>query len=276
VKEGSMNPRGPHIRDLFDLSGRVAMVTGGAQNLGLDMAEALGEAGADLVITSREAQKAERVAGELAERLGVKVLPLGLNVVDEAAVATAFTRVQDECGRLDVLVCNAGGAKLTGGTSTDTMAPADWDYVTQVNLRGTFLCCQAALPLMKAQGGGSIISIASISGMVGRDRWVYEGSPDMVPNMTCYSAAKAGLIGFMHDLAAENGKYGVRVNCISPGGFERGQPEDFIRRYSKQTPLGRMGQDGTDLKGAVVFLASDASGYVTGVNLPVDGGFTMW
>ncbi len=271
-----MARRGPHIKDLFDLSGKVAMVTGGAQNLGLDMAEALGDAGADLVITSRELPKAEAKAAELREYLGVKVLPLGLNVVDEEAVAAAFAAVMAEYGRLDVLVCNAGGVKLTGGTSTDTMAAADWDYVTEVNLRGTFLCCRAALQIMKAQGHGSIVTIASISGMVGRDRWVYEGSPNMVPNMTVYSAAKSGIMGFTRDLAAENGRFGVRVNSISPGGFERGQPEEFIRRYSKQTPLGRMGQDGTDLKGAVVFLASDAAGYVTGINLPVDGGFTMW
>jgi NAD(P)-dependent dehydrogenase (short-subunit alcohol dehydrogenase family) len=271
-----MARRGPHIKELLDLSGKVAMVTGGAQNLGLDMAEALGDAGADLVITSREPAKAESTAARLRKYLAGKVLPLGLNVVDEESVAAAFAAVMAEYGRLDVLVCNAGGAKLTGGTSTDTMAAADWDYVTEVNLRGTFLCCRAALPIMKVQGSGSIIVIASISGMVGRDRWVYGGSPDMVPNMTVYSAAKSGLIGFTRDLAAENGQFGVRVNAISPGGFERGQPEEFIKRYSKQTPLGRMGKDGTDLKGAVVFLASDAAGYVTGVNLPVDGGFTMW
>ena len=271
-----MDRRGPHINELFDLTGKVAMVTGGAQNLGLDMAEALGEAGADLVITSREPAKAEAKAAELCEYLGVRVLPLGLNVIDEEAVAAAFAAVMTEYGRLDVLVCNAGGAKLTGGHNTDTIAASDWDYVVEVNLRGTFLCCRAAVPIMKQQGSGSIVIIASISGMVGRDRWVYEGSPDMIPNMNVYSAAKSGLIGYMRDVAAENGKYGIRVNCISPGGFERGQPEEFIRRYSKQTPLGRMGKDGTDLKGAVVYLASAASGYVTGVNLPVDGGFTMW
>jgi NAD(P)-dependent dehydrogenase (short-subunit alcohol dehydrogenase family) len=271
-----MPARGPHLRELFDLSGRVALVTGGAQNLGLDMAEALGEVGADLVITSRQLEKAEKTAAALREQLGVRVLPLGLNVIEEEAVQAAFERVMAEYGRLDVLVCNAGGARLTGGFNTDTMAVSDWDYVVEVNLRGTFLCCRAAVPIMKAQGGGSIIIIASISGMVGRDRWVYEGSPDMIPNMNVYSAAKSGLIGYMRDVAAENGPYGIRVNCISPGGFERGQPEEFIRRYSKQTPLQRMGKDGTDLKGAVAYLASDAAGYVTGVNLPVDGGFTAW
>lgn len=271
-----MNPRGPHIRELFDLSGRVAMVTGGAQNLGLDMAEALGEAGADLVITSRQLGKAETAAESLRQHLQRRVLPLGLDVVDEQSVGFAFEQVMAEYGRLDVLICNAGGAKLTGGATTDTMAVEDWDYVVEVNLRGTFLCCKAAVPIMKAQGSGSIVIIASMSGMIGRNRWVYEGSPDMIPNMTVYSAAKSGLIGLTRDLAAENGKYGIRANSISPGGFERSQPEEFIRRYNSLTPLGRMGKDGTDLKGAAVFLASDASAYVTGVNLPVDGGFTMW
>lgn len=272
-----MVPRGPHIKQLFDLTGRVALVTGGAQNLGLDMAEALGEAGATLLITSRQAEKAEQKAAELSTQLGAPVLGLGLEVTDEGSVTAAFERIAAQYGRLDVLVCNAGGAKLTGdGTATERMLPADFEYVARVNILGAFLCCRAALPLMKTQHSGSIVIIASISGMVGRDRWVYEGSPDMIPNMTAYSAAKSGLIGFMRDLAAENGKHGVRVNCISPGGFERGQPEEFIRRYSRQTPLGRMGKDGTDLKGAVVYLASDAAGYVTGQNLAVDGGFTAW
>ncbi len=270
-------PRGPHIHELFDLTGRVAMVTGGAQNLGLDMAEALGEAGADLVITSREAAKAERAATELADHCGVQVVPLVLNVLDEPAVEHAFERILDEFGRLDVLVNNAGGARLTsGGVTTDTRSIEDFEAVIRLNIIGTFLCCRAAIPVMRDGGGGSIINIASISGMVGRDRWVYEGSEDMVPNMCDYSTAKAGIIGYTRDLAAENARHGIRVNAISPGGFERGQPQEFIRRYNSHVMLGRMGRDGVDLKGAVVFLASDASAYVTAVNLPVDGGFTAW
>ncbi len=271
-----MSRRGPHVRELFSLAGKVAMVTGGAQNLGLDMAEALGEAGADLVITSRSVDKAEQAGADLASYLDVRVLPLALDVTDEAAVEGAFRRVMDEYGRLNVLVNNAGGARVSGGgVSTDTRLIDDWDYVINVNLRGTFLCCRQALPLMREQDGGAIINIGSISGMVGRDRWVYVGS-EMVPNMTDYTAAKGGIIAFTRDLAAENGRYGIRVNSISPGGFERGQPEEFIRRYNKQTILGRMGRDGVDLKGAVVYLASDASAYVTGHNLVVDGGFTSW
>ena len=272
-----MAPRGTHFKHLFDLTGRTAMITGGAQNLGLDMAEALAEAGADLVITSRLPEKTEAAAAELKSYLPVKILPLGLDVSDEGSVQRAFTHVREEFGRLDVLVSNAGGARLTGeGSTTEKMSVDDWDYVIRVNMRGTFLCCREALGLMQPARSGSIIIIASISGMVGRDRSVYDGSPGMIPNMTAYSGAKSGLIGFMRDLAAENGKYGIRVNCISPGGFERGQPEEFIRRYSRQTPLGRMGRDGTDLKGAVAYLASDAAGYVTGHNLAVDGGFTAW
>lgn len=273
-----MPARGPHISKLFDLTGRIAMVTGGAQNLGLDMAEALGEAGADLVITSREVDKAEEMAAELRERVGVRVLPLALDINDAASVQAAFARVEEEYGRLDVLVNNAGGTRLSedSGVSVEERSPEDFAYVVHLNIVGTFHCCREAVRIMKRQGHGSIINVGSISGMVGRDRWVYEGSEDMIPNMSDYTAAKGAIIAYTRDLAAENGRHGIRVNCISPGGFERGQPEEFIRRYNSHTMLGRMGRDGTDLKGAVVYLASDASAYVTAHNLPVDGGFTSW
>jgi len=266
-----------NVWDLFSLKGKVAMVTGGAQNLGLQMAEALGEAGADLAITSREQDKAQRVAAELAERLGVKVLPLALDVMDEAAVESVIDRVISEYGKLDVLVNNAGGGRFTGGgVDAHERSVEDWDYVIALNMRGTFLCCRKACQIMKDHGGGSIINIASMSGVVGRDRSVYEGSPDMIPNLVDYTAAKGGVIAFTKDLAANMAKFGIRVNAISPGGFERGQPEEFIRRYNQQTMLGRMGRDGRDLKGAAVFLASAASDYVTAHNLVVDGGFIEW
>lgn len=273
-----MTARGPHISRLFDLTGRVAMVTGGAQNLGLDMAEALAEAGADLAITSRDCDKCAAIARDLAERTGRRVLALALDIQDADQVEEVVSRVVDEYGRLDVLVNNAGGARLTEGTgiTVDERSPEDFEYVIRLNIVGTFHCCRAAVRVMKQQGSGSIINVGSISGMVGRDRWVYEGSESMVPNMSDYTAAKGGIIAYTRDLAAEVGKHGIRVNCISPGGFERGQPEEFIRRYNSHVMLGRMGRDGTDLKGAVVYLASDASGYVTALNLAVDGGFTSW
>jgi NAD(P)-dependent dehydrogenase (short-subunit alcohol dehydrogenase family) len=271
-----MGSRGPHIKELFDLSGRVAMVVGGAQNLGLDMAEALAEAGADLAITSRSAEKADVVAAELSEHTGARVIGTVMSVDNETSVKAGFRYVAEQYGRLDVLVTTAGGARMSGGDSSVMgRLAADFEAVVLLNIRGTFLCCREAICMMLPARKGSIITVGSISGMVGRDRSVYIGS-DMVPNMADYSAAKGGVIALTRDLAAEVGKWGIRVNCISPGGFERGQPAEFIRRYNAQTMLGRMGKDGQDLKGAVVYLASDASGYVTGQNLAVDGGFTAW
>ena len=263
-----------NVMDMFRLDGRVAMVTGGAQNLGLDMARALGEAGADLAITSRDLAKAEGRAAELREELGRRVLPIQLDATDPAAVDAAFDRAMAEYGRLDVLVNNCGGG--TGTEDFEDRPRERFDHCVNINLNATYFCSQRAVRVMKQQRSGSIVNIASISGMVGRDRWVYEGSPDMVPNSVDYTTVKAGVIGMTKDLAAYVGKWNIRVNSISPGGFERGQPEEFIRRYNKQTILGRMGKDGRDLKGAVVLLASDAGDYITGQNLPVDGGFTTW
>ena len=263
-----------HVMKLFRLDGRVAMVTGGCQNLGLDMATALGEAGADLAITSRVAEKAEKKAPELADALKVRVLPVALDVTDEATVGAAFDRVVQEYGRLDILVNNAGGSQ--GKAPFESRTRSDWDAIVAKNLTGTWLCCRRAVNVMKEQESGCIINIASISGMGGRDRSVYIGSPDMVPNSVDYTSVKAGVIGMTKDVAACAGQFGIRANAISPGGFERGQPPEFIRRYNAQTMLGRMGEDGRDLKGAVVYLASEAGAYVTGHNLAVDGGFTAW
>lgn len=264
----------PHVMDLLRLNGRVAMVTGGAQNLGWDIACALAEAGADVVLTSRILEKAETRAHALAADTGVRILPLALDVTDEASVDAAFARVAEAFGKLDILVNNAGSGSPKAEFTERTRA--DWDASLALNLTGTFLCSQRAARMMIPRRSGCIINIASISGMIGRDRSVYEGSPDMTPNSVVYSTVKGGVIAFTRDLAAVLGRYGIRVNCISPGGFERGQPAEFIRRYGAQTMLGRMGRDGVDLKGAVVYLAGDAAAYVTGHNLVVDGGFTAW
>lgn len=262
-----------NVMKMFRLDGRVAMVSGGCQNLGLDMAEALGEAGADLAITSRQLEKAEEKAKELAQALGVRVLPLALDVTSEPSVDAAFDKLESFFGKLDILVNNAGGGR--GKAPFEQRPKADWDHVLSANLTGTFLCSRRAIRIMLRQRSGCIINIASMSGLIGRDRRVYEGS-DMVPNSVDYSSAKAGVIGLTKDLAAYAGPRGIRVNAISPGGFERGQPAEFIKRYSAAAMLGRMGQDGRDIKGAVVYLASDAAAYVTGHNLVVDGGFSVW
>ncbi|HOJ39077.1 MAG TPA: SDR family oxidoreductase [bacterium] len=264
----------PHIMELFSLKGKVALVTGGCQNLGLDAAVALGQAGATLVITSRNEEKARETAQQLEKNIGVEVLGIKLEVTGEQSVRDVFQQVADRYHRLDILVNNAGGHPPGSTGRVEDEPVSAWKGFLEVNLTGTFLCLREAAKIMMKQRSGSIINIASVTSLVGRDRSVYAGTE--MKNPIGYTASKAGVLGLTYDAAAYLGQYGIRVNAISPGGFQRGQPESFIRAYSEKTMLGRMGRDGYDLKGAIVFLASEASAYVTGHNLVVDGGFTRF
>ena len=196
-----------------------------------------------------------------------------LDITNEQSVQLAFQAVIERFGHLDVLVNNAGGhgPGSTGDLVGESFAA--WEGFVNANLHGTFLVMREAAKLMVPRKKGSIINIASISSLIGRDRSIYADCEGM-KNPIGYTAAKAGVIGLTVDAAALLGPDGIRVNAISPGGFERGQPPVFIQRYSDRTMLGRMGRTGIDLKGPVVFLASEASCYVTGHNLVVDGGFT--
>ncbi|MBM3798228.1 MAG: SDR family oxidoreductase [Acidobacteria bacterium] len=261
---------------LFSLKGRIALVTGGAKHLGHAMAAALAAAGASLIVTSRSLQAARLAATALASRHGVPVLPLALDQTDIRSVAKAFGAAGRWQGRVDILVNNAGGGGNRRPRDFLSRAPRDAEELMQTNLAGTLHCCQEAARIMVRQGQGRIINIASIAGMVGRDRRMYQRSR-MNGQAVDYAAAKAGVIGMTRDLAAVLGPQGITVNAISPGGFAREDlPRKFIRDYSARTPLGRMGREDTDLCGAVVFLAADASAYVTGHNLVVDGGFSIW
>jgi NAD(P)-dependent dehydrogenase (short-subunit alcohol dehydrogenase family) len=262
------------VMDSFRLDGQVALVTGGARTLGYDMAEALAEAGCHLAITSREQAHAESAAGKLRDAYSIDVLPLALDVRDYDQVADVARRIGQWKGRIDVLINNAGGGAGKGPRHLFERDPADIVELIEVNLLGTLYCCKEVGKIMQQQGRGKIINIASIAGMVGRDRKMYDRS-GLAQQPVDYAAAKAGIIGLTRDLAALLAPT-VYVNAISPGGFERGQPAGFIEAYSERTALGRMGRDGIDLKAAALFLASSASDYVTGVNLPVDGGFTIW
>jgi NAD(P)-dependent dehydrogenase (short-subunit alcohol dehydrogenase family) len=267
----------PNVMELFRLDGRVGLVTGGARNLGFDMALALAEAGADVCITSRDLSSAEKSAETIAKQTGRKVLPLKLDVTDEAQVACAVEACLREFGKIDILVNNAGNVISKPETAQIENRPLDeWLNTINVNLTGTFLCskhvvAKAMIPARR----GNIINIGSIAGIIGRDRRVYEGT-DMGGSTVDYEAAKGGVIAMTRDMAVYLARYNIRVNCISPGGFFRNQPEPFVKAYSSATPMGRMGIDGLEMKGPVVFLASDASSYVTGHNLVVDGGFTVW
>lgn len=264
------------IKELHNLKGKVALVTGGARNLGLDAANVLAEAGCDLIITSRKLENAIISAEKLRSLHGCEVMPLSLDVCEYDMVVKVFNMASQWKGHLDILVNNAGGNVGTGPTNLFDRAPGDIVQMIMTNLVGTLYCCKEAGRIMTSQGFGKIINIASIAGMVGRDRRMYEHN-NMKGQPVDYAAAKAGVIGMTMDLAGFLSPSGVNVNAISPGGFgPRELPPGFYRDYSDRTPLGRMGSDKKDLEGAILFLASSASDYVTGHNLVVDGGFTIW
>ena len=263
------------VKEMYDLTGKTAVVIGGARNLGYDMAEALAEAGCDVALTSRTRENAEAAAERLNSAYGCDVLAADLDVREHTQVEAFAERAQQWKKPIDILVNNAGGVPKSGPTNLFERDPEHAKEVIDTNLTGTLFSCQVFGRIMAHQGSGSVINIASIAGMVGRDRRMYN-STGLPEQPIDYAAAKAGVIGMTRDLAGLLTPKGVRVNAISPGGFERGQPQAFIDAYSDATAMARMGRDGVDLKGAVLFLASSASEYVTGHNLVVDGGFAMW
>lgn len=263
------------IESLFGLTGKVALVTGGAQNLGYDAACVLAAAGCHVAITSRGLERARTSAAALAAQYGTDALALELDQSVHEQVEAAARTVEAWKGRVDILVNNAGGGSGSSVARLFERDPRDIVRMIAVNLTGVLYCCREVGRVMARQGHGKIVNIASIAGIVGRDRGVYDRA-GMPGQPVDYAAAKAGVIGMTRDLAGYLSPMGVHVNAISPGGFNRNLPERFVQEYSDRTPLGRMGRDGIDLKGAVLFLASPASDYVTGINLAVDGGFSIW
>jgi NAD(P)-dependent dehydrogenase (short-subunit alcohol dehydrogenase family) len=253
------------VQDLYDLSGRTAIVTGGGTGIGRQMAEALAELGANLVLCARKVERCEQAAAELSE-LGVKAIGLRCDVRNQDEVQAVCERTMDELGRLDVLVNNAGTA---WGAPTEEMPLEGWQKVVDVNLTGAFLFSQTAGRMMIDLGGGSIVNIASIAGL--------RGSPPGKMDAISYSASKGGVIAFTRDLAHKWAPHGIRANAIAPGWFPSGMSKLVLDRYGdelvQQIPLGRFG-GADDLKGAVAFLASPASSFVTGHTLVVDGGQT--
>ncbi len=271
-----MNPS-PTVHELFDLSGQVALVTGGARNLGFDMALALAEAGCDIALTSRSLEQGCQSAERISAATGRRAAAFTCDVRFEDQVEAMVRAVLARFGRIDVLVNNAGNVISTPDNAPLEKRPLEaWQYTIDVNLTGVFLCSKhvTALAMMPARRG-VIVNIGSTAGLVGKDRRIYRGT-DMGGATIDYHAAKGGVLNMTRDMAVYLAPYSIRVNCISPGGFWRGHSETFNRQYSDQVPMGRMGQDGKEMKGPVVFLASEASSYITGANLPVDGGLTAW
>src|SRR6476646_538612 len=254
------------VKDLFDLSGKVALVTGGSRGLGLEMAAALGEAGARVVISARRDQWLAPAEQELRSR-GIEVLAVTCDVSNPDDVNAAVRATIDRFGRLALLINNAG---ISWGESIETMPLDKWRQVFDTNAVGCFLMSQAAgNEMLRFGNGGAIINITSVAGMIGLN-------PDVLAAVG-YSASKGAIITLTRDLAVKWAPRGIRVNAIAPGFFDTRLSHALLQKtqekIEKTTPMGRIGQPG-ELAGVAVFLASAAASYVTGQVLAVDGGMT--
>lgn len=263
------------MQQLFSLKGKVAIVTGGAGFFGTPISIALAEAGAQVIIASRNGEKCREFAATIRER-GLLAEGMALDLENETSITGFVNAVKQQYGRIDVLVNNA--VSREGFKNLEDIDTESWEKAQRINSTGLVLITRAVVPFMKEQGGGSIINIGSIQGAVGPNFPVY-GDTGMTSPLN-YTYDKWGMVGFTKWLANYYGKYNIRANCISPGGYGPGVAqmtgkEEFIENYKRLTPLGRFAVD-DDIKGPVVFMASDAAAFITGHNLLVDGGWTSW
>ena len=250
---------------MFDLKGRVAVVTGGNGGIGLGMAKGLGAAGARVAIAARNAEKS-RAAVEMLARLGAEAIAVQVDVADEASVEAAITSVVDRLGRLDVLVNNAG---INIRKQPQDYTLAEWRSVIDTNLTSAFLCSRAVYPLMKAAGGGKIINIGSMMSIFG------------TAFVAAYSASKGGIVQLTKSLAAAWARDNIQVNAVLPGWIDTELTQNARRQIPglndsvlRRTPAGRWGEM-DDMAGIAVFLAAPASDFVTGTAIPVDGGYSI-
>lgn len=266
--------------DPFTLDSRVVVVTGAAGLLGSRYVRSLAAAGAHVVAADLDLDECEKVLSPIPGRhMAVEV-----DITDEKSVTAMTELVMADFGRVNALVNNAAASDmverpaLAADLSRFEAYPIEeWRRMLDANVTGTFLVSQSVGAVMAEAGGGSIVNIASTYGMVGPDQSLYRRSDGTQPfyKSPAYPASKGAVIAFTRYLAAYWGHRGVRVNTLSPGGVENRQDDEFVRSYSQRTPLGRMASP-SDYSGAVVFLCSDASLYMTGANLVVDGGWTAW
>ena len=249
----------------FDLKGRVAIVTGGNGGIGLGMARGLARAGAKIVVAARDAKKSESAVAEL-KGLGTEAIAVSVDVRSKASVDAMAKATLDRFKRIDILVANAG---INIRKRPEDYAPAEWQEVLDVNLNGPFFCAQAVYPAMKAQGGGKIITIGSMTSIFG------------VPFAPAYSSTKGGVVQMTRSLATAWAKDNIQVNSVLPGWIDtdltkqaRKQIEGLQERVVQRTPAGRWGVP-DDFGGIAVFLASPASDFLSGTAIPVDGGYSI-
>jgi 2-deoxy-D-gluconate 3-dehydrogenase len=274
----------PSVLDLFKLNGRVAIVTGGAGLLGAQFCRTLAQAGAQVVVADVNRAGGEAVADALT-REGYPVIAVQVDVTDPMSVRGMVAAALQAFGRLDILVNSAAldpkfdpqhEDPSLGDGAFERFPLQAWEQALAVNLTGAFLCCQAAVQPMLEQGGGVIINLSSIYGLAGPDQRIYQ-LPGQAPKYkpVYYSVTKAGILGLTRYLAAYYAGRNIRVNALTPGGVYNGHEPAFVEAYSARAVLGRMAEK-DEMNGALLFLASDASAYMTGANLIVDGGWTAW
>jgi len=270
------------VQNSFNLTGRVAIVTGGAGMLGYHFCSGLAESGANVAVVDIQGDRAKEVAREVAFKFGIKSLGYSCDVSNPISVRETIAKIVLDFGRIDILHNNAASksddldAYFTKFEDYDL---DEWQKIMSININGMFLIAQAVgVQMISQQSGGSIIQTASIYGVSGPDQRIYEGSRYLgrgINTPAVYSVSKAAVIGLTKYLATYWAEKGIRVNTLTPGGVESGQNEEFKRRYSARVPLGRMAI-ASEMVGALIYLASDASSYVTGQNIIVDGGLNAW
>ncbi len=271
---------------LFDLQGQVAVITGGAGLLGTEFCHTLAQAGADVVIADIDVHKAKEVAQSINQRAQrEQALAVQVDVIDPASVKSMVAAACDKFSTIDILVNSAAldpkfdpknlTSQSASGAFEDYPLQA-WQQALDVNLTGAFLCCQAAVKPMLAQGHGVIINLSSIYGLSAPDQRLYQqpGQPTRYKPVF-YSVTKTGILGLTQYLAAYYAGKNIRVNALSPGGVFNDHDQDFVQAYSARAVMGRMAYK-DEMNGALLFLASEASAYMTGANLVIDGGWTAW
>jgi NAD(P)-dependent dehydrogenase (short-subunit alcohol dehydrogenase family) len=270
---------------MFDLKGRVGIITGGTGKMGQQFTRTLAKAGATIIIADLIHEKCVSIADMLSKEIGATVYGIGCDVSREEDIKNLFLKAYKEYKRLDFLINNVMAKPDGYYSSFEEYTKVTWDKVMEINLSGAFLCCREAVKIMKQQqGGGSIVITSSTYGISGPDQRIYKdcspgkniyGGNFKLNAPASYSASKAGLIGLARYMATYLGSEGIRVNALIPGGVFDGQEESFHAAYTDRVPLGRMAV-WSDFSGAILFLVSDASRYMTGANLIVDGGWTAW
>lgn len=271
------------LEERFGLAGRTAIVTGGAGLLGTGYAHALAAAGAHVVVADIDGGAAETLAEAVSRASGVRAMAIPTDVTHPGSVRAMAEQTLAEFGRIDALVNNAAldpkfdpAHSGSHAGSFEEFPLEAWDQSLAVNLTGMFLCAQAVCRPMLAAGRGVMVNVSSTYGLVGPDQRLYqrEGRPPEYKPVS-YSVTKSAVIGLTRYLATYFAGKGIRVNTLTPGGVFAGHDEEFVRRYSARTVLGRMAEK-DEMSSALLFLVSDASSYMTGANLVVDGGWTAW